>query len=310
MRSGSARRWGWDRLVAAAALSALSCLTGAGPGVVPASGEDSVSSRTVHTSAMTSGATPAVKTSTAQRVRLPPIDAKADYQLGGAYPPPPGVRIVSRDRTAAPPMARYAVCYVNGFQTQPGSLPWWRAHHPRLLLRDRSDAVVRDRGWPDEVLLDTSTRARRHTLANIVGGWMRQCARNGFAAVEPDNLDSYTRSHRLLERSDNLAAARLFSVQAHDAGLAVAQKNLADLTRRQRLSIGFDFAVAEECGVYAECGGYRAAYGRRVIEIEYSDNGRRYFARACRHHGGAWSIVYRDRDLVTPSNPRYVYAAC
>ncbi|MGR3867947.1 endo alpha-1,4 polygalactosaminidase [Streptomyces graminifolii] len=32
-------------------------------------------------------------------VRLPPLHA--DYQIGGAYPPPAGVRVVSRDRTAA-----------------------------------------------------------------------------------------------------------------------------------------------------------------------------------------------------------------
>ncbi len=243
-------------------------------------------------------------------VRLPAVDAKADYQLGGAYPPPRGVRVVSRDRTDTPAVAGYSICYVNGFQTQPGRLPWWRAHHPRLLLRDRSGVVVRDPGWPGEVPLDTSTRARRQTLATIVGRWMRRCARTGFEAVEPDNLDSYSRSRRLLQRSDNLVTARLFSGQAHDAGLAIAQKNLADLTRRQRLSIGFDFAVAEECAVYAECGSYRAAYGRHVIEIEYSDNGRAAFARACRHQGGAWSIVYRDRNLVTPRSARYVYAAC
>jgi len=104
-----------------------------------------------------------------------------------------------------------------------------------------------------------------------------------------------------------LSFSRLLTTRAHRAGLAIAQKNLSGLARRQRMSIGFDFAVAEEYAQYGECGRYRAAYGGHAIEIEYADNGRAAFVRACRHHGDAWSVVYRDRDrdLVRPSNPRY-----
>src|SRR5687767_9981474 len=50
---------------------------------------------------------------------LPPVDAPIDYQLGGAYEPPDGVEIVSRDRGAAPASGLYNLCYVNGFQIQP-----------------------------------------------------------------------------------------------------------------------------------------------------------------------------------------------
>ncbi len=242
--------------------------------------------------------------------RLPPVNAKADYQLGGAYTPPAGVRVVSRDRTEHSAARRYSICYVNGYQTQPGSLPWWRAHRPGLLLRDRSGDLVRDPGWRAEVLLDTSSARNRSRLAAIASRWINGCARDGFRAVEPDNLDSFTRSRRLLTRSDNLALAHRYAVLSHRAGLAIAQKNLAGLSRARRVEIGFDFAVAEECSVYRECGAYRAAYGRHVIEIEYSDNGRAAFTRACRHHGSAWSIIYRDRDLVRPSSPSYVYRAC
>lgn len=84
-------------------------------------------------------------------VRRPPVNARADYQLGGGYPTT--ARVVTRDRTGRP-TGRYDICYVNAFQTQPGELGWWRARHPRLLLR-RGAALVRDPGWPDEVLLDT-----------------------------------------------------------------------------------------------------------------------------------------------------------
>jgi hypothetical protein len=241
---------------------------------------------------------------------LPQVDAKADYQLGGIYRLPHGVTVVSRDRLAKPaPDPAYSICYVNGYQTQPGQLRWWRQHHPGVLLR-KDGRLVRDPGWRDEVLLDTATAAKRRVIANVIGGWIDRCRNDRFEAVEPDNLDSFSRSKHLLTRADNLALATLFATRAHNAGLAIAQKNMAGVSRDRRLDIGFDFAVAEECSRWRECGSYRAAYGRHVIEIEYSDNGRRWFTRACRDHGAQWSIVYRDRNLVTPRRPAYVYAAC
>ncbi len=245
----------------------------------------------------------------APSVALPPVNGKADYQLGGSYPLPRGVRVVTRDRTESPAASAYSICYVNAYQTQPGRLQWWKRHHPGLLLR-RHGALIHDPGWPGEVLLDTSTATRRHRIGNVVGGWIAGCRRSGFRAVEPDNLDSFSRSHRLLTRADNLALARLLVARAHQAGLAIAQKNLAGLNRATRVRVGFDFAVAEECSEYSECSSYRRAYGRRVIEIEYSDNGRASFTRACRRQGGRWSIIYRDRELRRPGSSQYVYDAC
>jgi Glycoside-hydrolase family GH114 len=239
----------------------------------------------------------------------PPVNANFDYQLGGAYPPPDGVRVVTRDRTAQPADTAYNICYVNGYQTQPGRLTWWKRTHSALLLRDRGQ-LVHDPGWPGEVLLDTSTAAKRQGIADVVGRWIAGCAADGFDAVEPDNLDSYTRSRHLLDRAGALSLAVLLSRRAHRAGLAIAQKNLAGLTRARRVAVGFDFAVSEECAVWNECGAYRRAYGRHVIEIEYTDNGRAAFRRACRDHGDAWSIVLRDRMLRTPASPRYTFQLC
>ena len=244
-----------------------------------------------------------------QPLVLPPPAAPVDYQLGAAYPPPAGVRIVERDRTARVAPGLYNICYVNGFQTQPQEAGWWRAHHPDLLLHDRSGREVTDPGWPGEVLLDTRTPARRSALAAVLGTWMRGCAQDGYRAVEPDNLDSWTRSHGLLNRDDAVALARLLTARGHALGLAVAQKNAADLARVGR-SIGFDFAVAEECQFYNECNAYTSVYGKRVIEVEYADNGRATFDRACRARAGQVSLVYRDRDLVGPHARAYRYATC
>jgi hypothetical protein len=242
-------------------------------------------------------------------VVLPPPNAQFDYQLGGAYDPLERVAIVDRDRSEAPVVGRYNVCYVNAFQSQPEARAWWKARHPGLLLRARGRYVA-DADWPGEVVLDTSTAPKRRALARIVGGWIRGCARDGFQAVEPDNLDSWTRSRGRLTRADNRAFAALLTTRAHAAGLAIGQKNAAELAPAGR-RIGFDFAIAEECHVYDECGAYVDAYGTRVYEIEYLDaGGTPNFDRACAARGSRISIVLRDRDVVPRGAAGYRYGWC
>jgi hypothetical protein len=250
--------------------------------------------------APTTPSTPA----TLDGVALPPAGAPFDYQIGEPYPPHPETRVVSRDREAAPAQGLYNVCYVNAFQAQPHQLSWWRSTHPDLLLRDGEGDEVVDEDW-DEVLLDISSGAMRAALADIVGGWIDGCAADGFDAVEPDNLDSYTRSHGLLDRADAAAFATLLAERAHDAGLAVAQKNDTDLAGEGR-TIGFDFAVVEECGRWGECDAYADAYGPLVLVIEYADDD---FEAAC----AGWpqlSVVRRDVDVSAPGDDAYRYAVC
>ncbi len=211
-----------------------------------------------------------------------------DYQLGGVRSVPTHVGIVVRDRRAHPAAGRYNICYVNGFQTQPNERGFWRRHRG-LLLRKAGQPVV-DGAW-NETLLDLRTRAKRHALAAIVARWTAKCAADGFDAVEFDNLDSFTRSRGMLTRRQAVAYARLIVRSAHSAGLAAGQKNFVELDGR---TVGYDFAVAEECGRYRECGGYVAHYGRRVLAIEYR---RRDFRRTCAARGDRLAIVLRDRNL-------------
>jgi hypothetical protein len=254
--------------------------------------------------AFVTGAAPA----TAHGVRPLPHDAASDYQLGGASPLPAGVTVVARDSTDDP-AGDYPICYVNAFQTQPGRLQWWRDRHPHLLLREHG-RLVADRAWPDEVLLDTRSAAKRRAMARIMDRTMRSCAAKGFAAVEPDNLDSWTRSRGLLRRADAIAYSRLLAQRAHDRGLAIAQKNAAALASRRGV-VGWDFAVVEECQVYRECGRFFRAYRSSLIEIEYDDaGGRANFAAACGARGDRIAVVYRDRDLVAAGRPGYVYDSC
>ncbi|MHA5047785.1 endo alpha-1,4 polygalactosaminidase [Streptomyces sp. SD15] len=231
-------------------------------------------------------------------VKLPPLHAGFDYQIGGVYPPPSGVRIVSRDRAAAPAPGLYNICYVNAFQVQPGEQRQWPAD---LLLRDARGEVVVDRTW-DEALLDIGTPAKRKRVAARINQWIDGCADSGFDAVEPDNYDSYTRSQNLLTADDATAFITQLSARAHSRGLAIGQKNTAELAGL-RSRAGLDFAVAEECGEYDECGTYAKAFDDRVVVIEYTDSGLR---KALAGYGDRLSVVRRDVLVSTPDSAEYV----
>lgn len=223
----------------------------------------------------------------------PPVGSDWDYQLGGDRPVPSNVGIVERDRRSAPAEGAYGICYVNAFQTQADERRFWRGSARRwaLVLKDDGKPVV-DSAW-GEWLLDIRTASKRQRLADIVGRWIDGCADDGYDAVELDNLDSFSRSHHLLSPGDARRYARLLTSRAHDAGLAVAQKNWVELGDRGP-RLGFDFAVAEECGRWRECAGYVAAYGNRVLVVEYR---KRDFRWTCEHFGSQLSVVRRDVEL-------------
>jgi len=239
----------------------------------------------------------------------PPANAQFDYQIGGAYPPARTVRIVDRDRTSRPVSGLYNICYVNAFQTQNYQTKWWEAKHPSLLLRYHGK-FVHDPGWPGEILFDTSTARKRSAIAAILDKWIDGCEAKGFQAIEPDNLDSNTRSHHLLTTADNMDLATKLAERAHADGLAFGQKNDAELAAKYRKEVGFDFAIAEECQVYNECGYYLRDYGDEVFEIEYTDDGTKYFHAACAARGNRISIILRDRNVVPRGNRHYVYEYC
>ncbi|QHC70574.1 endo alpha-1,4 polygalactosaminidase [Rathayibacter sp. VKM Ac-2801] len=241
---------------------------------------------------------------------LPPANGVLDYQLGGAYAPASSVTIVDRDRTDPPAAGRYSICYVNAFQTQPGESAAFAKRHPELLVRRADGKPLADPGWPDEYLFDVSTSAKRTALLAIVGAWIDGCAEDGFDAVEADNLDSYTRSGGRLTTSQALAFATLLTARAHRSGLAIGQKNGADHAAAGRRTVGFDFAVVEECQVYDECAAYTDVYGRQVYEIEYTDNGRSAYAEACAEQGRRISVTLRDRDVVPRGATGYVNRHC
>jgi hypothetical protein len=235
---------------------------------------------------------------------LPPVNAPVDYQLGGSYPPPAGVKVVSRDRKATPADGIYNICYINGFQIQPDEESYWMTLHPDLILRDAQGNPVIDTEW-NEMLLDIRIAEKRMAISSIVGGWIKECRQSSFNAIEIDNLDSYTRSQGLLNEQQAVYTMKLLADVAHNAGIPIAQKNSSDLVAR-KAELGTDFAVAEECNRYNECDTYTAGYGDNVIVIEYRQVD---FSAGCTAFPNL-SIVLRDVNLVTPTGSGYVYDGC
>jgi hypothetical protein len=247
----------------------------------------------------------------------PRVNAGFDYQIGGDYPLPADVSVVSRDWFSGDdaPRPTYSICYVNAFQTQadePGvDRPDERSNWPpNLVLSELGD----DPHWGGEYLIDISTAAKRRQAADWVKQMIDGCREKGFEAVEYDNLDSWTRFDGTpladdvpFSKPQALAYATILARRAHVRELAVAQKNTADVTPEQADRVGFDFAIAEECSRYDECNVYRHVHGNRVIEIEYR---RQDFDEACATVGPKISVVLRDRLVSKPGSPRYVYDAC
>ena len=239
-----------------------------------------------------------------------PTGTTFDYQLGGGYTPPAGTAIVTRDSTDTPLAGLYNICYINAFQTQSEDKSFWLGKHRTLVLRSKKGKPIYDAGWPDEMILDVSTAAKRKAIAAIQDKTIDLCKTKGFDAVEFDNLDSYSRSHKHFTLSANIAEATLLTAHAHTDGLAAGQKNTTELGSKGKTQIGFDFAVAEECYRYDECAAYTKVYGASVLDIEYTDDLRGTFKQDCAAPSIPAMTILRDVDLVTPSDKGYVYESC
>jgi hypothetical protein len=237
-----------------------------------------------------------------------PAGQPFDYQIGGAYPPPAGTGVVSRDWFDADPLPdAYNICYVNAFQTQPDSSGVRideTANWPRdVVLSDEDPA------WPGEYFIDIATAGQRDQAAAHVARMVQVCAAKGFDAVEYDNLDSWTRvPNQAFDQEDAVAYATLLVGLAHQQGLAAAQKNTAELvTSGDAARIGFDFAVVESCGRYRECQVFDDFYNGALVAIEYT---RADFDAACAVLADTSAVVLRDQLVTRPGSPTYTIDQC
>ena len=210
---------------------------------------------------------------------------------------PARVGIVVRDRKARPAPDRYNVCYVNGFQTQPDERRLWK-RHPRLILRKNGRRVV-DSAW-GEWLLDIRTSRKRQRLLAIMRPWVRAVRR---VVSTPSSSTTSTPSRaavRCSPESRALPTPGCSSGPRTARGSRPVRRTWPGFDGRR---VGYDFAVAEECGRYRECASYVAHYGRRVLSIEYR---RADFTWTCDRFGDRVAVVLRDRSL----SPRGVREWC
>jgi len=247
--------------------------------------------------AVVAGACGDTSSDAARRPPRPP-DAQWQYQLqdpidranpakvfdvDGVETPRATVRALKRE-------GRYVVCYFSA-----GTYESFRSDSRRFPTSIRGRPVE---GFGNERWLDIR---RLDLIAPVLRARMRACARKGFDAVEPDNVDGYDNQTGFpLRRSDALRFTRWLARTAHRLGLGVGLKNSANLV--SALAPRFDFAVVEQCLQYDECERYRpfVRRGKPVYEVEYQGT----LQSLCPPAGrlGINTIV-KDVDLQAPSRP-------
>ncbi len=156
-------------------------------------------------------------------------------------------------------MGRKVICYIDV-----GS---WENYRPDAKRFPRSVIGRKYEGYPDERWLDIR---RFRKFADPLKGRIAMCARKGFDALEPDNINGWENPTGFrITRKHQLRFNRWIARQAHRKGLAVGLKN--DGPQARKLVRNFDFAVVEQCFQYSECGPYRhfVRRGKAVFEVEY-----------------------------------------
>jgi hypothetical protein len=155
-------------------------------------------------------------------------------------------------------LGQHVICYVDV-----GSWERWRpdaGRFPRAVLG-------KSNGWPGERWLDVR---RLSVLEPIMSARLALCARKGFDAVEPDNMDGFenpTGFH--ISPRQQLAYDDWVARTVHGLGMAVFEKN--DPEQSAALEPHFDGVLDEQCNQYHECAAFRPYLraGKPVLNAEY-----------------------------------------
>jgi hypothetical protein len=196
-----------------------------------------------------------------------PNTAPWQWELQGKFELTPGASVYeidgfeypAKDVAAIHVAGAKAICYLDV-----GS---WEEYRPDAGKFPKKSLGAVYEGYPEERWLDI---AHYKAFAPIIEARIALCARKGFDAVEPDNINGWeNKSGFPLTRADQLRYNRWIAKQVHKRGMAVALKN--DSRQVSQLVKNFDFAVVEECFQYEECGLFSpfVAAGKAVFEAEY-----------------------------------------
>lgn len=183
---------------------------------------------------------------------------------------------------------RKVICYISV-----GSWEDWRPDKdrfpPEVLGKDYE-------GWQGEKWLDIRQIDK---LAPILRARLDLCKAKGFDAVEPDNMEIYTNDTGFpLTYEDQLRFALWLAEEAHRRGLAIGQKNAADMVGD--LVNVFDFAITEDYFYYgiAETMLPYLQAGKPVFAAEYTDLPGDFeaFCRQSRQLGFSTILKHRELD--------------
>jgi hypothetical protein len=153
---------------------------------------------------------------------------------------------------------QHVICYIDA-----GS---WESFRPDAGRFPRS-VLGRGNGWPGERWLDIR---RLSVLEPIMTARFQMCARKGFDAVEPDNIDGFENHTGFsISAQQQIRYDRWIAREVHSLGLSVFQKN--DPEQAATLEPYFDGALDEQCNEYSECASFRPylSAGKPVLNAEY-----------------------------------------
>jgi hypothetical protein len=267
----------------------LALLVTACSGVTPPFTSSSSGSATTVASAPSAPSTPAA-TPTAPAIWQPKPGLSWQIQYSGKLVAGKA-RVVDVDghETSAATVAtlkkagKRVICYFNS-----GGWEDWRpdkAAFPKEVIGNKLD------GWPGERWLDIRAV---DVLVPIMTARIDECAKKGFDAVDPDNMDGWqARSGFPLTKADTVAYLAALSEVAHARGLAIGLKNGIEVLGDAAPLV--EFAVNEECLIYRECSAYAPLLrsGKAVFHVEYRGS----LKSICRHVPKGFSTVRKHLSL-------------
>jgi hypothetical protein len=198
------------------------------------------------------------------------------WQLHGKFELTPGAsvydldgfRYSATDVLAVQAKGARAICYldVGGWEEDRPDA----ARFPRSVLGLEARPGVR---WLDI--------AHYRRFAPLIERRIAMCARKGFDAVDPDELDAYeNRTGFPITGRDQIRYNFWVATVAHRHGMAVGLEN--DERQVEKLVGYFDFAIVERCFQYEECVLPQAFTDadKAVFEAEYSLPAAKFCKRA------------------------------
>jgi hypothetical protein len=212
-----------------------------------------------------------------------PIDLGVDAEVIDLHPD-----LVSKAGIAAlKARGIYTICYIT-VGTLEKTAADSRAFPAQVVGKTYED-------WPDEKFLDIR---RLDLLLPIMRARFEECRAKGFDAIEPDNMDVHDNESGFpLTAADSVAYVRALAKEAHALGLAIAQKNVPDLSRD--LVGDLDFAITESCHQDEWCADMKPWFdaGKPVLDAEYDDRPLDFPSACAEARRLGFSMIVKDRDL-------------